>query len=104
MVQRTKRPPSGLSEQRIERGRHAPAHDIGGIDRRLQRRGHRLEPVPHRPPFRVDDLDLEPDRVAMLVVGARYERSEEHTSELQSQSKIVCPLLLEKKKKAYYNR
>src|SRR2546430_7545506 len=29
----------------------------------------------------------------------RLERSEEHTSELQSQSKIVCRLLLEKKKK-----
>src|SRR2546430_15949470 len=28
-------------------------------------------------------------------------RSEEHTSELQSQSKIVCRLLLEKKKKNY---
>src|SRR2546427_4328211 len=27
------------------------------------------------------------------------ERSEEHTSELQSQSKLVCRLLLEKKKK-----
>src|SRR2546427_6522949 len=29
----------------------------------------------------------------------RRERSEEHTSELQSQSNIVCRLLLEKKKK-----
>src|SRR2546430_4529761 len=28
-------------------------------------------------------------------------RSEEHTSELQSQSNIVCRLLLEKKKKGY---
>src|SRR2546427_3709293 len=28
-----------------------------------------------------------------------YLRSEEHTSELQSQSKLVCRLLLEKKKK-----
>src|SRR2546427_9499288 len=28
----------------------------------------------------------------------RYSRSEEHTSELQSQSNIVCRLLLEKKK------
>src|SRR5688572_32301891 len=28
-----------------------------------------------------------------------YERSEEHTSELQSQSNLVCRLLLEKKKK-----
>src|SRR5688572_32507646 len=31
--------------------------------------------------------------------GARRERSEEHTSELQSQSNLVCRLLLEKKKK-----
>src|SRR5256886_4162676 len=29
-------------------------------------------------------------------------RSEEHTSELQSQSNLVCRLLLEKKKKQYY--
>src|SRR6478736_10328424 len=29
----------------------------------------------------------------------RHERSEEHTSELQSQSNLVCRLLLEKKKK-----
>src|SRR2546427_9045983 len=32
------------------------------------------------------------------VAGARVERSEEHTSELQSQSNLVCRLLLEKKK------
>src|SRR2546430_8840134 len=31
--------------------------------------------------------------------GARFSRSEEHTSELQSQSNLVCRLLLEKKKK-----
>src|SRR5438270_9557794 len=30
-------------------------------------------------------------------------RSEEHTSELQSQSNLVCRLLLEKKKKKLYN-
>src|SRR2546430_7325689 len=30
--------------------------------------------------------------------AARYLRSEEHTSELQSQSNLVCRLLLEKKK------
>src|SRR5689334_24372059 len=30
-------------------------------------------------------------------------RSEEHTSELQSQFHLVCRLLLEKKKKNYYN-
>src|SRR2546430_8950926 len=31
-----------------------------------------------------------------------YGRSEEHTSELQSQSNLVCRLLLEKKKINYY--
>src|SRR2546430_9723815 len=31
--------------------------------------------------------------------GAIVQRSEEHTSELQSQSNLVCRLLLEKKKK-----
>src|SRR2546430_3911603 len=31
--------------------------------------------------------------------GRRHDRSEEHTSELQSQSNLVCRLLLEKKKK-----
>src|SRR5688572_31755598 len=30
-------------------------------------------------------------------------RSEEHTSELQSQSNLVCRLLLEKKKKKHYH-
>src|SRR2546430_16938309 len=35
----------------------------------------------------------------LFAVGADLGRSEEHTSELQSQSNIVCRLLLEKKKK-----
>src|SRR2546430_13652851 len=34
-----------------------------------------------------------------LVTGQLLPRSEEHTSELQSQSNLVCRLLLEKKKK-----
>src|SRR2546430_10543219 len=34
-----------------------------------------------------------------LARGRRHPRSEEHTSELQSQSNLVCRLLLEKKKK-----
>src|SRR2546430_13623934 len=38
--------------------------------------------------------------LAIAVVDRRVdERSEEHTSELQSQSNLVCRLLLEKKKK-----
>src|SRR5688572_30972574 len=33
-----------------------------------------------------------------LVGAGNFDRSEEHTSELQSQSNLVCRLLLEKKK------
>src|SRR5438034_7351349 len=56
-----------------------------------------------------DTLQLvcaDPGRVPAEVVAAhvalardRMDRSEEHTSELQSHSDIVCRLLLEKKKK-----
>src|SRR2546427_11869792 len=53
------------------------------------------------------DLAGEPDalglaarqRVRAAVERQIVERSEEHTSELQSQSNLVCRLLLEKKKK-----
>src|SRR2546430_2713943 len=38
---------------------------------------------------------------ACSLPGAVSRRSEEHTSELQSQSNLVCRLLLEKKKKHY---
>src|SRR2546430_7695550 len=41
-------------------------------------------------------------RWAVLSCGA-ISRSEEHTSELQSQSNLVCRLLLEKKKKRSSN-
>src|SRR5688572_32652839 len=42
------------------------------------------------------------DRVNDVIVGIDHGRSEEHTSELQSQSNLVCRLLLEKKKKNVY--
>src|SRR3989475_3113201 len=37
--------------------------------------------------------------IKAIAQWARERRSEEHTSELQSQSNLVCRLLLEKKKK-----
>src|SRR2546430_13323835 len=37
--------------------------------------------------------------VSRLATGTTLSRSEEHTSELQSQSNLVCRLLLEKKKR-----
>src|SRR5947209_1705072 len=40
-----------------------------------------------------------PDRVPHVADVSRVERSEEHTSELQSRQYLVCRLLLEKKKR-----
>src|SRR2546430_7457294 len=54
---------------------------------------HDALPISHRARLRC--------RVEAAVgpqVGPAYARSEEHTSELQSQSNLVCRLLLEKKK------
>src|SRR6266853_6447394 len=42
------------------------------------------------------------DQRAMRSLPMPRRRSEEHTSELQSQSNLVCRLLLEKKKKKNY--
>src|SRR2546430_9763094 len=42
------------------------------------------------------------DDVAGVTSVSQGDRSEEHTSELQSQSNLVCRLLLEKKKKQIF--
>src|SRR5688572_32674596 len=46
----------------------------------------------------VKSADLKP-KVLRKAIANKRRRSEEHTSELQSQSNLVCRLLLEKKKK-----
>src|SRR2546428_4909704 len=51
--------------------------------------------APRGTPVRVRDLG---------TVGIGHARSEEHTSELQSRSDLVCRLLLEKKKKINQRR
>src|SRR5260370_28352975 len=58
-----------------------------GIASRLPRE----RPSPDPPEFIAGTL-------AYMAPGARAERSEEHTSELQSHLNLVCRLLLEKKK------
>src|SRR2546421_7942894 len=50
------------------------------------------------PALRTGHLELFPNSVVREVTVSD-ERSEEHTSELQSRSDLVCRLLLEKKKK-----
>src|SRR2546430_10272710 len=70
-------------------------------------RNDAVEPLPHRP----RRLSVRPRRDARYPGGGQAgrphlhteqtavaHRSEEHTSELQSQSNLVCRLLLEKKK------
>src|SRR5690625_6346090 len=42
-----------------------------------------------------------PGQYAFVIRPIHPERSEEHTSELQSRGHLVCRLLLEKKKKIY---
>src|SRR2546430_4211877 len=64
-------------------------------------RSHAARNVPHALP-RAVARGLEADRlpvgeIARELYGRRGGRSEEHTSELQSQSNLVCRLLLEKK-------
>src|SRR2546427_5620681 len=64
-------------------------------------RSHRRPSPSRRGPVSAANGSLVPERDAPAseVVGGHGERrSEEHTSELQSQSNLVCRLLLEKKK------
>src|SRR2546430_3868665 len=71
--------------------RSAPAHAVGHVHGADDERPRRV------------DGDEQP-AAALGGGGAQAEaRSEEHTSELQSQSNLVCRLLLEKKKKNYIN-
>src|SRR5258705_5335280 len=62
-----------------------------------------LESLPRLPPAGVPSVDWPPDErrrvVALRLVAPQPERSEEHTSELQSLRHLVCRLLLEKKKR-----
>src|SRR5256886_7423078 len=52
-------------------------------------------------PFRLSVNETRGSRDFLLFRLAETYRSEEHTSELQSQSNLVCRLLLEKKKTSH---
>src|SRR5438034_7105881 len=57
-------------------------------------------PPPNTSPTRRSSLmGLRNPAACSRIRGSRTMRSEEHTSELQSHSDLVCRLLLEKKKK-----
>src|SRR5688572_32309637 len=75
---------AGAQDQACRRG-------AGEARRRARGRRHQPRPRGRGRPRRVPPGSLLP--------AERHRRSEEHTSELQSQSNLVCRLLLEKKKK-----
>src|SRR2546430_8826173 len=81
----------------------SPLMWIGDLSGRfIQPLGRRMEtnspPRALRPPRRRAHADPSGEPVRQRQQRDRL-RSEEHTSELQSQSNLVCRLLLEKKKK-----
>src|SRR5688572_32552880 len=61
--------------------------------------GSMLSPSSLPPGIRLERERVLVDVRQLLEAKGFAERSEEHTSELQSQSNLVCRLLLEKKKK-----
>src|SRR5258708_1581399 len=93
----------GNAESRLEAGQKLPTST------RLHRlskgsMGHGVYHVIHSKPYRqVRKLLRIPRRVGpfprVADVGIEADRSEDHTSELQSPDHLVCRLLLEKKKK-----
>src|SRR5437016_6991714 len=89
----------------ISRSRDALPWTLGTLfDRRravLRLRAHRNTLSVHRAPRRLDfQPQNDPDlwRFQETGFGMAVRRSEEHTSELQSLTNIVCRLLLEKTK------
>src|SRR2546430_6407590 len=64
----------------------------------VDQRDHRVGEGTEREKQRNDEPQRKPHGSLWKIIG----RSEEHTSELQSQSNLVCRLLLEKKKEELY--
>src|SRR5438445_11185612 len=61
-------------------------------------RGEHAAAVHHEPAADPDAIDVLRRRVVDDILHGIAQRSEEHTSELQSRQYLVCRLLLEKKK------
>src|SRR3972149_10792939 len=68
------------------------------------RRPPRSTLFPYTTLFRSQLRKIKPSSSCNRCLAWKYlERSEEHTSELQSQSNLVCRLLLEKKNNTYFD-
>src|SRR5206468_11866930 len=82
---------------RSGRDRQPLADRAGRRERRGRRLHHEVELAEDEPQLLVGQQ--RPGQQAGLAEDLKAVRSEEHTSELQSRSDLVCRLLLEKKKK-----
>src|SRR5688572_31614412 len=94
----TRRPPRPtlFPYTTLFRSLHVTGPGVNGArGRSAARTAPALELPPAPPPYPHDDG---------LPVLQTWNRSEEHTSELQSQSNLVCRLLLEKKNKVALSR
>src|SRR2546427_10812602 len=107
----TARSPAGSSRSHTNSvHRSAPARKpLGGLRAGVLRRGYdggaRHEArQDRRARGAAGDLAYLGDALQGDARDAARDRSEEHTSELQSQSNLVCRLLLEKKKKKQKNK
>src|SRR2546430_5038928 len=82
-----------------ERLEHAVSDDL--VERMASALGHPLYD-PHGDPIPTAAGEIEEaELVSLAEAPGGLKRSEEHTSELQSQSNLVCRLLLEKKKEIH---
>src|SRR5690554_7409995 len=72
--------------------------DTGFKLKRLQELGNRLDTIPEGMVLQRQVKKIIEDRQKMTAGALPINRSEEHTSELQSRPHLVCRLLLEKKK------
>src|SRR2546430_13647966 len=81
------------------------SQDVGGLGHLHHEGGAPAGEIIRRSDAREDAIDR-PEHGALRGHVAAHvreqRRSEEHTSELQSQSNLVCRLLLEKKKNTYH--
>src|SRR2546426_9281549 len=98
--------PDASEGRRTQRGDNGPQRDVGRYGREAGdgEREHAAHEHPDRAPDegqgRGLDQELPQDRAPRRAERlADADRSEEHTSELQSPCNLVCRLLLEKKKK-----
>src|SRR2546427_10753048 len=111
------RPPPGVQLRLVARLRAAESFDDEGVggelrahrdvarDPRRERERRVVHDGVRRPRCHIEamhEVELHDSGInypGASEVGRSIHRSEEHTSELQSQSNLVCRLLLEKKKK-----